>query len=173
MAVYKPKGIHVHPENHEESGTLLNLLFQHNRWLAEMETSITAGVLHRFHPNDHGLMIFNKNDEYADTLKQAIDLNEMNYFYTVVIERKKLPSELPVKVLTQKEIGNKVVVEIQTTNGNTFDLRERLFPQLNPDEVIFYCHKIQLVLPHTGARHTLALRETNSIPEISFFYAPP
>jgi 23S rRNA-/tRNA-specific pseudouridylate synthase len=64
LAVKKPQGIKVHPSEQTENGTLLNRLFQHNRWLAKMETSIDAGVLHVFEPHDYGLMLFNKSDDH-------------------------------------------------------------------------------------------------------------
>jgi 23S rRNA pseudouridine1911/1915/1917 synthase len=85
MAVKKPKSITVHPKKESESGTLLNRLFQHNRWLAQMETSTSAGVLHVFEENDHGLMLFNKNDDYQDELTRALASNEMTFFYFITI----------------------------------------------------------------------------------------
>jgi 23S rRNA-/tRNA-specific pseudouridylate synthase len=179
MAVKKPKGIPVHPGEASENGTLLNRLFQHNRWLAQMETSITAGVLHVFEQHDHGLMLFNKSDDYQEDLTKALAENaiEFSYFITVKGDYKiDVPTteDFTVILHSQKQSAGYTVIDLQATSGNTQAIREVLFPDIEVSETTFYCYQIALTLPHSGDNHTVTLRETSKeVPHIAVYHAPP
>lgn len=178
MAVKKPKGIPVHPGEASENGTLLNRLFQHNRWLAQMETSITAGVLHVFAQHDHGLMLFNKSDDYQEDLTTALAKNaiEFSYFITIKGDHKinVLATENFNMILhSQKQSAGYTVIDLQATSGNTNTIREALFPELAASETTFYCYRIALTLPHSGENHTVTLRDTlKEVPHIAVYHAP-
>jgi glutaredoxin len=179
MVVKKPKGIAVHPSDAAERGTLLNLLFQHNRWLANMETHTDAGVLHVLEKHDHGLMIFNKNDDYHEVLTTMVEKQEISYSYFVTVEGNheiNLPqsNEFEIATKSQKTISSKTIFDVKVTHGNTKTIREVLFPTLAPTDVTFYCYEIELMLPHTGDKHLISLRDSQKeYPTISVYYAPP
>jgi hypothetical protein len=162
IAVKKPKGITVYPKKESESGTLLNRLFQNNRWLAQMETSTSAGVLHVFEQNDHGLMLFNKSDDYQEELTRALQSNEMKFFYFITIKGD-YKIEIPTAekshfiLKSQKQLAGYTIVDLQTTTGNTLTVREALFPNMETSETTFYCYEIKLTLPHTEEPHTFSL----------------
>ncbi|WP_227937624.1 pseudouridine synthase [Alkalihalobacillus deserti] len=179
MAVKKPKGIAVHPKNESESGTLLNRLFQHNRWLAQMETSTSAGVLHVFEQNDHGLMLFSKNDDYQEELTKALESNEMTFCYFITIKddhKIDIPTteNYHFTIKSQKQLFGYTVIDLRATVGNTRTIRDLLFPELESSETTFYCYEIKLTLPHTGELHTFSLRDSSKdYPNIVVFHAPP
>ncbi|MDC3412870.1 pseudouridine synthase [Aquibacillus sp. 3ASR75-11] len=179
MIVKKPKGILTHPKEKSENGTLLNRLFQHNRWLAEMETSVSAGVLHVFDENDHGLMLFNKSDEYSERLNRAITTNDITFSYIVTLKGEqniKLPvtQEFEMKLNTEKQFNGHTILDLQVNSGDTWQLRERLFPNIPATDVSFYCYQIDLTLPHIEERHSVSLRDyKKGIPDLVVYHAPP
>lgn len=179
MIVKKPRGIRVHPETDRETNTLLNRLFQDNRWLADMETSITAGVLHLFEEQDHGVMLFNKADNYKDDLENALTEQKVTFSYMVHVAEE-IPLDVPerksgnYKVKSTQQLAGFTTFDIDTTEGNTSELRQKLFPNIEKDLVSFYCYKIELTLPHSGETHVTSIRETESgIPHIRVYHAPP
>lgn len=161
IAVYKPPGMPVHPESVDEKGTLLNLLFQHNRWLSEMETSVAAGVLHLFSEHDHGLMLFIKDDKYQEALEKEYKAGNISFSYLV-------------KYAGNDSGGKVSLLDLEATTGNTEELRKVHFPDLNPKNTEFYCYQIELTLPHSGQKHTIRLRnKSRDLPKISLYHAPP
>ncbi|HEX6922309.1 MAG TPA: pseudouridine synthase [Bacillales bacterium] len=179
MAVKKPKGIKVHPREASENGTLLNRLFQHNRWLAEMETSRMAGVLHVFEQDDHGLMLLNKNDDLQKDLTKALAENKVEFSYLVTIEgdhKIEVPSteDFHLTLNSQKQSAGYTVVDLQATSGETQAVRDVLFPDLQGSETTFYCYQITFTLPGSGEKHTVTLQDSSKeIPDIAVYHAPP
>lgn len=178
MIVKKPQGIPVHPETKEESNTLLNRLFQDNRWLADMETSLTAGVLHLFNKQDHGLMLFNKTEDYTETLQTALIDHEITFSYIIhVKEGVKIETpaqdEISLHVKTEQTQAGFTTFNITATEGNTDELRKLLFPDNDKGSIVFYCYAIRLVLPHSGEAHTTSIREEKEIPLVTVYHAPP
>jgi 23S rRNA-/tRNA-specific pseudouridylate synthase len=179
MVVKKPQGIKVYPTEQSESGTLLNRLFQHNRWLAQMETSISAGVLHVFEPQDSGLMLFNKSNDDQEALTKALVENAIEFSYSISIkgnEQVELPTieEFSIMVRSQKQSAGYTIIDLTATSGNTKTIRDALFPNLHMSEMTFYCYQITLTLPHSGEKHTITLRDSSkSIPNITVYHAPP
>lgn len=177
MIVKKPAGLKVHPDNETEKDTLLNRLFQHNRWLAEMESSLQAGVLHLFAPDDHGLMVFNKTDDYQELLENALTENNISFSY--IIQTKGTPSidlkkaeRFNLKMKSKKQQAGFTILDVTSTEGNTPKLREALFPEA--EKTTFYCYEIGLTLPHSGDSHTTSLLDTErGIPHLEVYHAPP
>jgi 23S rRNA-/tRNA-specific pseudouridylate synthase/glutaredoxin len=179
MVVNKQKGIEVHPNNRFERGTLLNRLFQNNRWLSEMETSVSAGVLHLFDKEDYGLMIFNKNDDYKEELTRALEKQEMSFSYFISVKGNEpihLPetSDFQFTINNQKQVSDYTIIDMKVSSGNTEDIRNSLFPRINQTDINFYCYELELTLPHTGTKHTISLRDkSKEYPTITMFHAPP
>jgi glutaredoxin len=179
MVVKKQKGIEVHPNNRFERGTLLNRLFQNNRWLSEMETSVSAGLLHIFDKEDHGLMIFNKNDDYKEELTRAIENQEVSFSYFITVKGNQTNTTFETNdfkyiVNNQKQLSGYTIFDMKVNSGQTKDIRNSLFSRVNTTDVTFYCYEIELTLPHTGTKHTISLRDiSKEYPNISLFHAPP
>jgi 23S rRNA-/tRNA-specific pseudouridylate synthase len=179
IAVKKPKGIKVHPSEQSENGTLLNRVFQHNRWLAHMEKSIDAGVLHVFEEHDHGLMLFNKNDDFQDDLEKALEENTIEFSYSIIVKGDYTISDLSADGFTmiltsQQQSAGYTIIDLTATSGNTQAIRDALFSDLEVSETTFYCYQISLTLPHSGEKHAVSLRETSkTTPSITVFHAPP
>jgi 23S rRNA-/tRNA-specific pseudouridylate synthase len=179
IAVDKPAGIPVHPQEETGSGTVLNRLFQKNRWMAQMETSLSAGVIHRFLDQDHGLMLFNKNDQSQEVLEKAHQQGEMLFSYLLQLNGKptlelKNLKNLNGQILAQTEANGKALIDLQVNTGDTQKVREQLLPQIPESDSVFYCYAIELTLPHSGERRHLTLRNaSNELPKITVFHAPP
>ncbi|HEU5140554.1 MAG TPA: pseudouridine synthase [Bacillales bacterium] len=179
MAVKKPQGIRVHPREASEKGTLLNRLFQHNRWLAEMETSRTAGVLHVFEQNDHGLMLFNKSDNLQKELNRALAEKKVEFSYVVTVTGDyeidvSETADFHLTLNSQKRSAGYTVIDLQATSGDTQTIRDVLFPDLKVSETTFYCYEISLTLPGSGEKLSVTLRDSSKkIPDITVYHAPP
>ncbi len=87
----KPRGMAVHPEATDGIDTLVNGLLQSNRWLADMETSHSPGVIHWLMPMDRGLVLVAKSDEVADTLRQLYRDQAITFSYRVRMPREATP----------------------------------------------------------------------------------
>jgi 23S rRNA-/tRNA-specific pseudouridylate synthase len=179
IAVDKPAGTPVHPQEAAGSGTVLNRLFQKNRWMAQMETSFSAGVIHRFSDQDHGLMIFNKDDKYQEVLEKAYQEGDIVFSYLIQVEGNPSielnnPDGLNVQVLAQTSMDGKAFIDLQVNTGDTQNIREQLLPKIAESESVFYCYAIELALPHSGERRKLSLRQpSDELPKIIVFHAPP
>lgn len=178
MIVKKPRGLKVHPETKDESDTLLNRLFQDNRWLADMESSLTAGVLHLFDPQDHGLMLFNKTEDYSETLQTALVDHEITFSYIVHVKEgskinTKGAEEVSFQLKSEQNHAGFTIFDMMTTEGNTNELRQLLFPETDKDAIRFYCYDIRLTLPHSGEKHITSIRKTEELPSITVYHAPP
>lgn len=185
IIVNKPQGIPSHPENAEGTGTLLNRLFQHNRWLAHMETSHLSGVIHRFGEADHGLMVFTKDDKYQVGLEEAHRNGEIQFRYLVTAAGQlqnadysnveTTSANLGLKVVNRIEVeGGQTLLNIAANTGDTMELKRALFPGNNDAEISFFSYEVALTLPHTGEPHRVSLRkESDHLPKITVFHAPP
>lgn len=178
MIVNKPRGIVVHPDNEKQTNTLLNRLFQDNRWLADMEDSLSAGVLHVFRPQDHGLMIFNKSDDYKESLQAALAENNVSFAYIIHVKdlegTHSIQTDNVIRLKSSQQQAGFSIFDVETTEGNTSELADQLFPDVDRQAISFYCYSISLELPHSGEAHTTSLRQIGEkVPPITVYHAPP
>lgn len=179
VAVDKPSGIPVHPEESGGSGTVLNRLFQNNRWLAHMETSPSAGVFHHMEDQDHGLLLVAKDDSHYEALKKEHEAGGMRFRYLVKIKGEQtLDSEAlaqnGIKVHHDTRLKDVTLVDVESSVGDAKRLRYLMFPSFMEEDTTFYCYEAEMTLPHSGARHVISLREADqTLPSIKVYHAPP
>jgi hypothetical protein len=125
---------------------MINLLFQHNRWLAEMEERVDAGIVHTLRNQDHGLVVVLKDDKYAEEIRQKHDRGDIRFSYLL-----RTPDTLSPESLEQAGLhlhgevraGEETLYDVTATTGNT----NALFDQLgNNGSAVFYCYAIEVVV---------------------------
>jgi hypothetical protein len=170
----KPRGMAVHPDDAAGRGTLVNALFQQNRWLAAMETSTRPGVVHVLRPEDRGLVLVAKSDRGWDELQQAHADGRIDFRF-----RARMPADLrppregPVSVVAERVYGGSRLVDLDTAVGDTAALLERwLGPAAQGADVEFVCYGIENPVPSEERRHRTALGERVPLPDIDVYTAP-
>jgi 23S rRNA-/tRNA-specific pseudouridylate synthase len=175
VVVKKPAGMPVHPEKETENGTLLNRLFQSNRWLANMETSVSAGAIHQLADLDHGLILFSKTDQWHEVLARCHREGGMQFHYLVQVKGQRVidsKDDSDVVIIDQAEVQGNAWINLQATTGNTITLRQQL--GLSHTDAVFYCYHIEFPLPQSHDRYTVSERHSGkTLPKITVFHAPP
>lgn len=173
LVVEKPPGMAVHPDTPEGTGTLVNALFQSNRWLAEMETSIAPGVIHRFRPEDHGLILVAKSDDEAMALREAHASGQISFRYRVRMSSAASLQKTPmVSVVSAKTYGDLAVYDIKTTSGDTDTLRGSWIGDKDGDAE-FVCYEIGLEEQDAGGYRRWATGQPVALPDLELYTAPP
>lgn len=177
LVAKKPQGMPAHGMTAEQSGTLLNLLFQHGRWLAEMEECPDAGVLHVLNDNDHGLSVYIKDDKYTEDLRRKHANGEYRFSYLlqteVAIDEAKL-TKAGIEVRSHVVAGEKILYDIVANTGDTQLLRDEL--ELSSEGVTFFCYAIDIDVPHINQKQRFTINrlvESGTLPKITMFTAPP
>jgi 23S rRNA-/tRNA-specific pseudouridylate synthase len=175
LVARKPMGMPAHPMTADGRGTLLNRLFQHGRWLAEMEECPDAGVLHVLNDNDHGLSVYIKDDKYAEDLRRKHANGEYRFYYLL-----RTTSTLSDESITQSGLtllgevsaGDEKLYDLEAKTGDTQLIRDEL--RLKAEDGSFYCYAIDIDLPHLGKMERFEVRSrAEKLPKITIFTAPP
>jgi|BEDMetMinimDraft_2_1075160.scaffolds.fasta_scaffold13194_2 hypothetical protein len=171
LVAEKPPGIALHPRDPHGRGTLVNRLLQTNRWLAEMETSVAPGIVHRLAEPDSGLVLVAKTDEAAAQLRQWYADGAIRFRYRVVTGRAAPPPPpRDVVIQSSRPYGEWTALDIETAWGDTDRLRtEWLGPQA---AARFTCYA--LTLPDTAGAPTahFALGRSVPWPRLELYTAP-
>jgi hypothetical protein len=144
-----------------------------------MEERIDAGVLHVFEEHDHGLMLFNKSDDYQDDLEKALAESTIEFSYSITVKGDYTIGDLSADgfrmiLNSQQQSADYTIIDLTATSGNTQAIRDALFSDLEVSETTFYCYQISLTLPHSGDKHVVSLRDASkTVPSITVFHAPP
>jgi hypothetical protein len=179
IVVNKPAGISVHPQDVAGTGTMLNRVFQNNRWLAQMETSESAGVFHRLADQDHGLQMFIKDDKYQEVVEKAHREGDMRFSYLLTLKGQHTlestqTNDFIINVTMQLANEQFTMVELESNTGDTETIRNLWLKPDQREDAVFYCYQVDLTLPHTGERRTLALRKpSDHLPRVTVYHAPP
>lgn len=167
----KPKGMAVHPPDAEGSGTLVNGLLQSNRWLAEMETSHTPGVIHRLMPSDRGLVLVAKSDEMAETLRHLYQNRKVTFSYRVSIPQNVTPRTVDSVTVYDHQVYDDIAVwDIDSPLGDTGELRADWLGQQQMD-AYFVCYRMDIPAPQKPIR--VGLGERIWLPAIDLYTVPP
>lgn len=166
----KPVGMATHPGTAEGRGTLVNALLQSNRWLAEMETSVTPGVVHQLRDQDRGLTLIAKSDEMADTLRDTYREQAITFSYRVRVPSDIVPRDIDwVTVYDRHEYDEITVYDIDSTIGNTKELsQEWLLSAETPAQFVCY----QMDVPAPSKRFRIGMAQRIMLPEIDLYTAP-
>lgn len=165
----KPVELPTHPDG-THGGTLVNALLQNNRWLAEMETSTTPGVVHRLRDQDRGLTLVAKNDEMAQTLRQTYDEQSIKFSYRVQVPHaiSPQPTDL-VTVYGEHSYDAMTVYDIDSPLGDTAALSREWLGDADSSSH-FVCYQIELPTSIKALRIGLARRII--LPSIDLYTAP-
>ncbi len=168
----KPPGMLVHPEDASGHDTLVNALFQSNRWLAEMETSHRPGVVHRLNPTDRGLVLVGKTDEIAPQLREQHKDGQFTFSYRV-----RLPASMqwhddaPVTVFNRQTYPDGMaVMDIDSPIGDTDRLRQLWLDDPAAD-VFFVLYRLDI--PRNGSSFRVAFGDRGKLPTINLYTVPP
>lgn len=171
VVVDKPAGMAVHPTDEHGTGTLVNGLLQSNRWLAEMETSHTPGVVHVLDSVDRGLVLVAKTDEMAATLRQLYRDRAITFSYRVRIPASQvLDKGAPVTIFDRQVYDETVVVDFDSPLGDTRRLRSEWLGDVDADA---YFVLYRMNIPAPGKTVAAALGERIWLPSIDLYTVPP
>lgn len=166
----KPAGMAVHPAAPEGTGTLVNALLDANRWLAEMETSHTPGVIHTLAEADRGLVIIAKSDETAAELRELYHQGQIIFSYRVRFDAGITPDRsAPVSVFDHQVYGDGQVWDIDSPLGDTDELRHRWLT--HAASAHFVCYRV--AVPMAAKPLSIGLGERIRLPRIDLYTAPP
>ncbi len=73
IAVNKPAGLVVHPGVGNSTGTLVNALLYHTKTLAETDSELRPGLVHRLDKNTSGIILAAKDEETHRRLSQQFE----------------------------------------------------------------------------------------------------
>ena len=168
----KPSGMLVHPEDSHGRDTLVNALFQSNRWLAEMETSHRPGVIHVLHTSDRGLVLVGKTDEMAQQLREQYENHQLTFSYRVRMPATlTLKQEAPITVFDRRTYPDDMaVMDIDSPIGDTSHLRE-LWMDGSLEDVFFSLYSI--TIPKGESSFRVAMGERAKLPPIDLYTVPP
>lgn len=169
LVAEKPPGMAVHPDSAEGSGTLVNTLLQSNRWLAEMETSIAPGVVHRLRPQDAGLVLVAKDDATANSLREAHEAGALAFRYRVAVPAGVEPRPVAdIQVAAQRNYGAWQVYDIDSSTGDTSALAQAWLGEAGA-QARFYGYRIEV--PSAG--EVVASAHRVPLPALDLYTAPP
>ena len=168
----KPPGMAVYPQDAQGRDSLVNALFQSNRWLAEMETSHRPGVIHELGVSDRGLVLVAKTDEAAQRLRQHYQNHQLTFSYRV-----RMPASLsgrkeaPVTVFDRRTYPDgRAILDIDSPLGDTSRLREIWLD--SPKEPLFFV-LYAIEIKDNNTRFQVALGERRNLPLIDLYTVPP
>jgi len=85
IALNKPCGMVVHPGAGNPSGTLVNALLHHCRFLSEIGGIQRPGIVHRLDKNTTGLLVVAKTDAAHRSLAEQIADRTLKRFYLALV----------------------------------------------------------------------------------------
>jgi 23S rRNA pseudouridine1911/1915/1917 synthase len=86
IVIDKPVNTVVHPARGHSTGTLVNALLHHCRYLPPGENSrIRPGVLHRLDKDTTGLLVFAKTDTSLSNLGRQVEMRKLKREYQAVV----------------------------------------------------------------------------------------
>ncbi len=170
LVAEKPPGLAVHPDSLEGPDSLVNRLLQANRWLAEMETSHTPGVVHTLEQEDRGLVLVAKSDEMAETLRAQYRAGRLTFSYRVRLPDSVSPRQRDdVQILDHQTADNWALFDIDSAVGDTGVLRSEWLG--GAEDAFFVLYRMRIQTPAKTLEVGLADRVW--LPSIDLYTVPP
>ncbi len=159
----------MHPDRDGEVETLVNVLLQNNRWLAHMETSLEPGIVHRFRPTDHGLVLVAKTDDEQAHLTELHQSQRLRFQYRVTVAGEPTLTPTPfVEVVDQRPYPTGTVYDVNSPIGDTETLSQKW---LNGQPATFFCYALEV--PRSDGRvMSVAMAHRIVLPVIELYTAP-
>ena len=87
IIVNKPQGMVVHPAPGNYSGTLVNALLYHSKFLSGINGELRPGIVHRIDKDTSGLLMVAKNDFAHRKLAQQLENHTVTRRYIALTEK--------------------------------------------------------------------------------------
>jgi 23S rRNA pseudouridine1911/1915/1917 synthase len=98
LALDKPSGIQCAPLHGTEGGTLLSAAIAHDPRIADAGPPLEGGLLHRLDRDTSGVVLFAKDVETRDEIREAFSAHRVEKRYLAVVDRPDLPDSFVVDV---------------------------------------------------------------------------
>lgn len=85
LVLNKPKGLLIHPTDHQTSGTLVNGLLHYTDHLGNKD-SIRPGIVHRLDKDTSGVLIVAKTDRSYENLVEMFKAGNIKRYYTALLD---------------------------------------------------------------------------------------
>jgi 23S rRNA-/tRNA-specific pseudouridylate synthase len=167
----KPFGIPVYPAKSQSQGTLVNALLQSNRWLAEMETSVSPGVIHVLRPEDRGLTLVAKSDDMASDLRELYQKGAITFSYRVQVPCSISPRATDAaRIFDTHAYGDLTVYDIDSPLGDTEELARIWLGTEAMSPARFICYR--MTVPTSTKAFQIGLGERILLPDVDLYTAP-
>lgn len=167
----KPFGVSVYPMESHSRGTLVNALLQSNRWLAEMETSISPGVIHVLRPEDRGLTLVAKSDDMASELRELYQKSAITFSYRVQVPSSTQPTVTDaVRIFDTHAYGELTIYDIDSPVGDTEEVARKWLGPEAMSLARFVCYR--MTVPTPTKMFQIGLGERVLLPDIDLYTAP-
>ncbi len=167
----KPFGVPVYPIDSHSSGTLVNALLQSNRWLAEMESSTSPGVIHVLRPEDRGLTLVAKSDDMASELRESYQKGAITFSYRVQVPSSISPSPTDAaRIFDAQTYGDLTIYDIDSPLGDTEELSRNWLGTEAMSQARFICYR--MTVPTSAKMFQIGLGERILLPDIDLYTAP-
>lgn len=164
-----PQEMAVHPTGDSAVGTLVNGLLQANRWLAEMETSRSPGVIHLLRPQDRGLTLIAKSDEMAEQLRQSHQEGALRFSYRVQVPSSHTVTPCSaVSLFDSHPYGEITVYDLDSPWGDTARIAADWLGDPNAS-ANFICY--QITVPTPAKSFQIGLGRRILLPDIDLYTA--
>ncbi len=98
LVIDKPRGVLVHPDSKTKSGTLVDLLVEHDPAIAKIgEDPSRPGIMHRLDREVSGLMVIAKTQDAFDHLKKQFAEHSVQKTYLALVYGKTVHDEGDIK----------------------------------------------------------------------------
>ena len=117
IVVNKPAGMVVHPAVGNYSGTLVNALLYHCRFLSGIGGITRPGIVHRLDKDTSGLLVVAKTDAAHLSLSEQIRARTVKRIYKALVYGTPIPSEGEIKSHIGRHITDRKKMSTKTKKG--------------------------------------------------------
>lgn len=117
IVVNKPVGMVVHPACGNPSGTLVNALLHHSKFLSSVGGMIRPGIVHRLDKDTSGLLVVAKNDNAHRLLGEQFKHHKITRVYWVAVKGVVQHDEMRSNEPLGRSVQNRKKVVVQEEGG--------------------------------------------------------
>ena len=117
IVVNKPAGMVVHPAVGNYTGTMVNALLYHCRFLSGIGGVTRPGIVHRLDKNTSGLLVVAKTDMAHLSLSEQIKARTVKRIYKALVYGIPIPTEGEIKSQIGRHITDRKKMSTKTKKG--------------------------------------------------------